>query len=231
MRKFRSVFWALARTFKRQRGARNRLPASSTRVSFFTPFLELLEDRTLLSASPAPPGGFLAPPNGAPGDLTGIAVVTAAPLPVATPSLFSYLGNPAEITAENQLTVYASGDIDLSGFRPDYLKEQGIRSLVVQGSDATNDTLHVDLAHGDIPLDITFHGGAGGYDTLVVKGASSGSYTPGKVFGEGIVQANSTRITFTGLEPVIVDGTGVAGGTYTFTAPSTGDGNDDITID
>ena len=74
-------------------------------------------------------------------------------------------------------------------------------------------------------------GGVGGFDTLVVRGTSAGSYTPGAVFGDGMVVAGQSRIQFTGLEPVIMDGTGVAGGTLTFTTPSTGDGSDILTID
>src|SRR4051794_6965106 len=104
-------FGALMRAFRRRKGARNRLPARPARASFCTPFFEILEDRTLLSTNPALPADLLAPPSGTPGDVTGIAVVAAASVPGATPSPFSYLGYPAEITAENQLTVYASGDI------------------------------------------------------------------------------------------------------------------------
>ena len=143
----------------------------------------------------------------------------------------SYLGYLALVTGDHALTVFASGDINLSIFRPDFLQQHGIRSLTIQGSDSTDDTLHVDLSHGDLPLDVTFHGGDGGFDTLIIGGASSGSYTPGKVFGDGVFQSCSTRLDFTGLEPVIVDGTGVAGGTFTFTTSSTGAGNDLLTID
>src|SRR5262245_55491709 len=100
--------------------------------------IERLEDRTMLSVVPTV--------TGLDGDASGIAVVNAATPPGATSSVFSYLGYPALITGANQLTVFATGDIDLASFRPDYLQSQGIRSLVVQGSDATNDTLHMDLS-------------------------------------------------------------------------------------
>ncbi|MDA1013146.1 MAG: DUF4347 domain-containing protein, partial [Planctomycetota bacterium] len=139
-------------------------------------------------------------------------------------------GLTARITAATELTVFTTGDISLGSLRPDYLSDLGFTSLIIEGNDATDDTLIVDLSEGDIPLDVTFHGGVGGYDTLVARGVNGGNYTPGKVFGDGVFTSGSTRIEFTGLEPVIVDGTGLSD-TFTFTAPDTGGGNDLITID
>src|SRR5207253_1477314 len=83
--------------------------------------------------------GLFTPRNGVLGDATGIALVNAVSLPETAPSRISYLGYPAQVTADNELTVFATGDIELSSFRPDDLQAQGIRSLVVQGSDGTDD--------------------------------------------------------------------------------------------
>ncbi|MDI1314237.1 hypothetical protein, partial [Prosthecobacter sp.] len=143
-------------------------------------------------------------------------------------SLSNYLGYAALKNGTDGLSVFISGDIDLWSLRPDFLQEQGIRSLTIYGSDSTNDTLIVDLSRGEIPLSVTFHGGVGGFDSLVVQGASTGSYTPGEHFGDGVLESGTTRISFTGLEPVIVDG---AGESFTFTTPSTGGGNDVLIID
>ncbi|HAM72036.1 MAG TPA: hypothetical protein DCM86_10370, partial [Verrucomicrobiales bacterium] len=180
----------------------------------------------------------------------------ASGLPPFTPPAFgpsdsrslSYLGHRAELSSTNDLTLFATGTIPLSELHPDLLHQAGIRSLVIQGSDATDDTLVVDLAAGEIPMPVTFNGGVGAFDTLRVGAVTGGSYTPGKVFGDGVfTSAGGTRITFTGLEPVILDGslaapsvvsgaatpstTSLAGGTFTFTTPFTGGGADLITID
>ncbi|MBI1841292.1 MAG: LEPR-XLL domain-containing protein, partial [Verrucomicrobia bacterium] len=175
----------------------------------------------------------------------------AALLPPLTDSSasesFSYLGHAAQFSAAHELRVFATGEILLSALRPDLLRQQGIRSLVIQGSDSTDDTLVVDLAQGDVPLDVTFNGGVGAYDTLKVSGVNGGNYTPGKVFGDGVFTSGVTRVAFTGLEPVILDGslpapsvvsgaatagtTNLAAGVFTFTTPSTGGGDDLITID
>lgn len=110
-------------------------------------------------------------------------------------------------------------------FDPVLLAESGICGLIIQGADETDDTLIVDLSQGDLPLSLTFHGGAGGYDTLVITGVTVGSYTPGQVFGDGTIQAGATFISFTGLEPVFIDGASVSGagpmGLDTTTLPST----------
>src|SRR5262245_13194359 len=195
-----SALQALKRAWHRPMYRRGQVTLG--RGMLATPCVEPLEDRTLLSVSPARLDGILAPGSGVLGDTTGIAVANAAYLSEAGPALFSYLGYQAQFTAEYELTVHAAGDIDLSGLRPDYLQSQGIRSLVIQVSDATDDTLHIDLSHGYIPLDLTFHGGDGGYATLVLTGVNGGNYTPGKVFGDGTIQAGQTRIEFTGLEPI-----------------------------
>ena len=108
--------------------------------------------------------------------------------------------------AGSVLTVTATGIIDVWDFQPQLLAEQGISGLIIQGTDETDDTLIVDLSRGDLPLPVTFHGGAGGYDTLVISGMAVGSYTPGPVFGDGTIEAGATSISFTGLEPVFIDG-------------------------
>ena len=165
----------------------------------------------------------------------------------AITTLFGSTGLSAQVTATQELTVYATGDISLSNLHTDELLSLGFTSLIIEGSDSTDDTLIVDLSTGDVPLNVTYHGGAGGYDTLKVGGVSRGNYTPGQVFGDGVFTSGTTYIAFTGLEPVIIDGslpspsvssgtatsgtTSLTNGTFTFTTPSTGNGNDLITID
>ena len=145
-----------------------------------------------------------------------------------------------ELEDEDSLLVTASGEIDVWNLDPEQLFSLGIRELTINGLDATDDTLLADLARGDLPLAITFNGGDGGYDTLVVLGVSGGSYTPGAVFGDGVVTAGASVISFTGLEPVVIDGSSVTGtapggsdvsalpATFTFTTPG---GADNLTID
>jgi Ca2+-binding RTX toxin-like protein len=83
--------------------------------------------------------------------------------------------------------------------------------ISIYGQPCVDDTLTVDLGAGEIPIPIYYDGGEGGYDTLVVLGMTIGSYTPGEVFGDGVIQAGATRIFFTGLEPVFIDGATVDG--------------------
>ncbi|MFO1521475.1 MAG: LEPR-XLL domain-containing protein [Kiritimatiellia bacterium] len=140
----------------------------------------------------------------------------------------------------DSLVVDASGQIDIWNLEPEQLFSLGIRELTINGLDATDDTLLADLGRGDLPLGVTFNGGAGGYDTLVVRGVDGGSYTPGAVFGDGVVTAGASVISFTGLEPVVIDGSSVTGtapggsdvsalpATFTFTTPG---GADNLTID
>src|SRR4051794_16578680 len=101
MNTLNSAFQAFKQVFQRRKEARERIRKAPGSARFATPFLEVLEDRTLLSANPA----LL-------GEATGIAVANTGTLPEATPAHFSYLGYPAQITAANQLTVFATGDID-----------------------------------------------------------------------------------------------------------------------
>ncbi len=115
--------------------------------------------------------------------------------------------------------VTATGRIDVWDYPLQSLAEKGIRTLVIQGMDETDDTLVVDLSCGDLPLAVTFHGGDGGYDTLIVTGVSDGAYAPGAVYGDGTVQAGASSISFTGLEPVIIDGAS----SFTFTTPGSQD--------
>ncbi len=167
--------------------------------------------------------------------------VTYEDLPSSTEQLVDtlHVPNPPPQDA-NYLTVTASGMINVWDFQPQLLAESGVCGLIIQGTDETDDTLVVDLSRGDLPLPVTFHGGAGGYDTLVILGMVAGTYTPGQVFGDGTIQAGATSISFTGLEPIVIDGavatgTGPTGldtsalpSTLTFTTPG---GVDVITID
>ncbi len=167
--------------------------------------------------------------------------VTYEDLPSSTEQLIDtlHVPNPPPQDA-NYLTVTASGMINVWDFQPQLLAESGVCGLIIQGTDETDDTLVVDLSRGDLPLPVTFHGGAGGYDTLVILGMVAGTYTPGQVFGDGTIQAGVSSISFTGLEPILIDGATVTGtgptgldtsarpSTLTFTTPG---GVDVITID
>ncbi|MFZ4470606.1 MAG: DUF4347 domain-containing protein, partial [Pirellula sp.] len=159
-------------------------------------------------------------------DLQGFNSVDQAPGPVVGPSL---VAKSSDIL-DGSLTVHASGNIFLESFQLGLLRQMGVERLIVEGDAATDDTLYVDLSDGDLPIEIVYHGGDGGFDTLDIRGASSGSYLPGKVFGDGVFQSRTSRVTFTGLEPVYVDGTGIVDGTFTFTTPSSESGNDSISI-
>ena len=144
----------------------------------------------------------------------------ASDLPSSAEELLDALHSPnGPPQAGSVLTVTASGTIDVWDFQPQRLAERGICGLIIQGTDDTDDTLVVDLSRGDLPIPITFHGGTGGYDTLIIKGMSTGSYTPGAVFGDGTIQAGATSISFTGLEPVFIDGASPSLSTFTFTTP------------
>src|SRR4051794_28683290 len=101
------AFRALRLAFQRREQGRDLINKAPRRARFSAPCIEALEDRTLMSANPALLDAIL-------GDATGIAAVDNSRL--------SYLGFPAQITGQNQLTVFATGKIELSSFRPDYLQ-------------------------------------------------------------------------------------------------------------
>ena len=104
-------------------------------------------------------------------------------LPSSTEELLDALHVPNPPPQDGSvLTVTASGMIDVWDFQPQRLAESGIRGLIIQGTDETDDTLVVDLSRGDLPIPVTFHGGAGGYDTLIITGMAAGTYTPGAGF-------------------------------------------------
>ncbi|NLE36900.1 MAG: calcium-binding protein, partial [Pirellulaceae bacterium] len=111
------------------------------------------------------------------------------------------------------------------------LEYSGLLSMVNQlnilgwGGD---DTLTVDFTNGNpVPAGgFLFDGGTGGNDALAVVGNGSqiGSYLPGMTTGDGIVDVDGSAITFTGLEPVIVNGMAE----FTFVTPNS---NDVLTVD
>ncbi|HEY2759157.1 MAG TPA: hypothetical protein VGI75_00400, partial [Pirellulales bacterium] len=96
-------------------------------------------------------------------------------------------------------------------------------AAVVDGSDATDDTLVLDFSgagtytlNGGAPqslsglTNLTFNGGAGGNDTLTLSGGSfsSGTVTYANV-NDGTIQLGGLTIHYTGLEPVDMTGTTV----------------------
>ena len=110
--------------------------------------------------------------------------------------------------------------------------QETVDEFVVEGSDDADDTLTIDLRNGNpVPGgQLTFNGGVGGNDTLVIiddNGTTviSGTYLPDLVNGgDGIhmldlASGGTLTITFTGLEPTIVSGIP----TYTFLSPASED--------
>jgi len=98
-----------------------------------------------------------------------------------------------------------------------------VSELIIHGVDGFDDTLTVDFGGGVPQTAVTFHGGAAGYDTLVVSGVTTGSYAPGNVFGDGVIQAGASTISFTGLEPVEIDGAESGTNDFTFTTSGSAD--------
>ena len=140
---------------QRQRRRKNKYPlgfSGPARVS-----VERFEQRVLLSAA------------------TGTDPIASETAAVA---MVQASGYAAQTTGQHELTVAATGNIFLNDLHPDQLSSAGFTHLIIEGSDQTNDTLIVDLSHGDVPLAVTFHGGIGGYDSLNVSGVSGGNYTP-----------------------------------------------------
>ncbi|MGB3118401.1 MAG: LEPR-XLL domain-containing protein [Verrucomicrobiales bacterium] len=111
--------------------------------------------------------------------------------------------------------------------RLEFADGESVWPVVVMGGDDTDDLLILDLSQVSSPLDLYFDGGMGGYDTLRISGVTTGSYTPGDLFGDGTLIFGNHRISFSGLEPVIIEGTGL-GSSFTFTTPH---GADDLRID
>ena len=92
----------------------------------------------------------------------------------------------------------------------------GLTNLVFNGGGG-NDTLTVDLRNGPLPFDITFNGGSEGNDALIVSGFDDSdlftAYTANYSNRfDGTIQFRNgnailTTLTYTGLEPITIDGT------------------------
>ncbi|NIP93974.1 MAG: hypothetical protein GWO24_11190, partial [Akkermansiaceae bacterium] len=57
-----------------------------------------------------------------------------------------------------------------------------VTEIVINGAAGVNDTLIVDFRNGLIGIPITWRGGDGGFDTLVIEG---GSFTNSRYIAEG----------------------------------------------
>ncbi len=117
------------------------------------------------------------------------------PLPSFKPTNYKIMmiGDKAAIITDPTGTVLtAASPADLSG-------------VTFNGTDKA-ETLTIDFCNGAFNIPITFNGGAGGPDKLVLNGngATEGTYTPGATAGSGVVVAGGGTFTFTGLEPVSV---------------------------
>ncbi|MBT4500668.1 MAG: LEPR-XLL domain-containing protein, partial [Gemmatimonadetes bacterium] len=76
--------------------------------------------------------------------------------------------------------------------------------IIIHGVDDLDDTLTVDFSGGLIEAPITFHGGAAGYDSLVMNGGAftrSGYVATGP--DSGSISLDRTVVNYTGLEPII----------------------------
>ena len=102
----------------------------------------------------------------------------------------------ARITAANELTVFASGDIYLSSLLADLVRNGGFRSLVIQGSDSTHDTLIFDSSPGEVPLDVVFDGGGGNDAILGPQVDSNWQIT-------GIGSGHVGDVTFANIENLV----------------------------
>ncbi len=110
----------------------------------------------------------------------------------------------------------------------------GLHQLHLFGTNAGNDTLIVDLSHGSLPLDIAFNGGVGGHDSLRITGFDASSldaYTANySNRNDGNIQLRNgaailSTVSFTGLEPISIDGTPTA---VVFNLPNSF--NSDVTL-
>ena len=203
--------------------------------------MESLEDRLLLAAD-------------AGRDATGQILVTDVALNDGVPTLDEAVRDSFSFAhTDDSLTLLSNSTLPLDlriGLQGDQLSVWDAGQLIVEtpfdnltqisvaGSAAYDDVLAIDF-NTDVPLDIVYEGGDGGYDVLDLSGVRIGSYTPGAVFGDGVITAGLSTITFTGLEPVTIDGGTVNGAsgdvdtasipsTFTFTSPH---GADSILID
>jgi hypothetical protein len=76
--------------------------------------------------------------------------------------------------------------------------------VVITGLAGEDDTLTIDFSGGIIPVPITFHGGDGGFDSLVITGGSfSGASYSASGPDSGRIILDGTIIDYTGLEPII----------------------------
>ncbi|MCU0916426.1 MAG: hypothetical protein MUC88_17955, partial [Planctomycetes bacterium] len=83
----------------------------------------------------------------------------------------------------------------------------GVSEIVIHGAAGLDDTLTVDFSQGRLSVPLTFHGGDGGCDTLIVAG---GSFTAARCSARGRdagrLVLDEVLLHYTGLEPIIVSG-------------------------
>ena len=170
--------------------------------------LEPLEQRQLLTVDALGTGASLMTSPIAPGDM----VLTTATLPEGND------GTPDTVlvqTRDDQLELVVNGTVVTT----EPLSQ--VNSLTIVGSD-DNDTITL---RGTFPFDVALDGGAG-FDDIVIEGAqqqSSVNYRP-TATDAGAIDVGATglddyTITFTGFEPVTVNGVS----SVTFTTPGDAD--------
>ena len=126
-------------------------------------------------------------------------------------ALFAANGGKISIKLSGgQLIVFATGDVSMTPLMPPHALVS-VTDLVVTGQSSVDDQLTVDFSGGNpIPAGgISYDGGVGGMDSLVLLGASglSATYTPdASTFGSGTIDVGSSDIDFSELEPVDISG-------------------------
>lgn len=119
-------------------------------------------------------------------------------------AVLSYLA-PAE-KGPDHLLLRVSGDtLELldNGIHAAELPTAEISSVVVAGAVGRDTTLMVDYSGGSIPPPIAYQGGAGGFNSLVIEGASVAAETYAATDAhDGSITVGDSRITYTNLSPI-----------------------------
>ena len=93
----------------------------------------------------------------------------------------------------------------------------GTSEIIITGLPWQDDTLTIDFGGGTMPVPITFHGGDGGFDSLIITGGSFSEAIYGASGPDsGTITLDDTIINYTGLEP-ITDNNNVADRVFTIT--------------
>lgn len=206
---------------------------------------ESLEPRILYSASPiddpdlpanAPQVAEAAPTGGGGEGVGGPAPVTQDNIPEAAAEadlggLLAQIGSfesgeleqLSSSEAGNHFRLSGSGDWSQLGLTDG----EAALPTSISGDAGRDDLFQIDLRAATGALDLFFDGGTGGRDALQISGVNFGSYEAGANAGEGSLVFGNHRIRFSGVEAIVIDGTGLDSG-FTFTMA---EGANDLTVD